>query len=695
MSTGAHHPRHKSRGFLPGGTRRSRRNRFRLFCLGATLLSLTGAGFAAETAEDDSQLHDLLSLIENETELATKTGMNADFIPGMVTVLSGDELLVRGARTVWESLSLVPGITQGLEMTGERQILSRGVGFGYASGNIKIMLDGVSMNSTLLATANATLNLPIEQVERIEVIRGPGSSVHGEYAYAGVVNIITRKQERTLHLQSSEGADTGGGGVWNWQDPKRGLKFSMNLAGLEGDGAGVKVAEDALYSTGDQALSNAPGRSNEAHRYQGVFADLQWRDTFASVKLLNDDYGDYFGINHFLPPPEHNLASHQRVLTAEVGHNLIFSMSLDARIRLEALQNERDRNNLYVFPANYLADQTILMDQDYRETRTLGAVDIHWRPVPRHELLVGLEASQTEIDQASWDWTGLPFALPATWLDLDRERQIFSTIAQDQFRVSERITLTGTLRYDDYSDVDAFLSPRLAAVWRIDRENTLKFQYARAFRPPTFYELEYAVQTSLDASEIATYELGYILTRPRWEGRVILFHSDLGSPIAFDEIGKNGYLNQEDARLRGIELEYVHRLGAKVKIDANLSYVDATRSSTCESLAGGASLLGNLALLWKPQDRWTAALQLRYVGERERAAFDPRGSIDSSTQWDLTLNYRTPVKGLFASLGVKNLTDAEVTYPDQIQSFGGVNLPYSAGYPRPGRRGWLEIGYAF
>ncbi len=624
--------------------------------------------------------------------------MNANFIPGMATVLNGDDLLARGVRTVWESLSLVPGMTQGLEMTGERQILSRGVGFGYASGNIKILLDGVSMNSTLLATANAVLDIPIEQVERIEVIRGPGSSVHGEYAYAGVVNVITRKQERTLHLQTNEGANSGGGGVWNWHDAAHDLTFSMNLAGLEGDGAGVKVAEDALFAIGESALSNAPGRTNEAQRYKGLFADLQWRDTFASVKLLSDDYGDYFGINHFLPPDNHNLASSNRDLTVEIGQTLRFSASLDARLRLEALQHERDRNHLYVFPAGsdlFPSDQLITMDQNYRETRYLGAADIHWRPLPRHDLLFGLEASQVTVDQASWNWFGLDDPMPPTWLDLDRERQILSATVQDQFRVSERLMLTGTLRYDDYSDVGTFLSPRLAAVWRIDRENILKLQYARAFRPPTFYELEYAAQPVLDASEITTYELGYILTKPTWEGRIILFYSDLTNPITFDDIVQDGYINNADARLRGVELEYVQRLGANLKIDANLSYVDATRPATDDALPGGASLLGNLALLWKPSERWTAALQLRYVGERQHQDLVTHAPVDPYTQVDLTLSYRTPIKGCVAALGVKNLTDAHIAYPDQIVGFNGVDLPYPDGYPRPDRRWWLSLGYAF
>ncbi|HSO81639.1 hypothetical protein [Thiocapsa sp.] len=61
--------------------------------------------------------------------------------------------------------------------------------------------------------------------------------------------------------------------------------------------------------------------------------------------------------------------------------------------------------------------------------------------------------------------------------------------------------------HDDYSDLGAFLTPRLAAVWRIDEANILKLQDARAFRPPTFYEREYPGRESIAAGEIATYEL--------------------------------------------------------------------------------------------------------------------------------------------------------------------------------------------
>ena len=650
---------------------------------------------AADPPGADPELRDLLSLLDDQTQLATKTGMNADFIPGMATVLSGDDLLDRGIRTVWAALALVPGFSQGLEATGERLVLSRGVGFGYASGNIKMLLDGVSMNVSLTATANPVLNIPIEQVERIEVIRGPGSSVYGEYAYAGVVNVITRKQERTLHIQADQGAAAGGGGVWYWQDPTRDLTLSLNVTGLTGDGGEVRVEQDALFPIGRPAWSQAPGPVNDAQRYGGLFAQLRWGGTFATVKLLDNASGDYFGINHFLPPTDQGLVSLQRTLVAEVGRDLRLSETLTARVRLEGLQYQRERDGLYVYPAGYLTDQPITMDQHYRETRYLAAADLHWRPGPRHSLLFGLEASRIDIHEASWDWPALPFPIGSTWLDTGHERRIYSGILQDEFRAGEQVTVTAGLRYDNYSDLGAYLSPRLAAVWRIDGQNILKFQFAQAFRPPTFYELEYPAAGTLRSSEIATYELGYILKRPSWETRLILFHSELTRPISFDYTQFEGYVNNPDARLNGVELEYQQRLGRRVKIDANLSYVDAASTATGATLPGGSALLSNLALLVRLTDRWTTALQARYVGERQRISSDLREPVGGQGMLDLTFNYRRNGHGPTLHVGVKNITGARLRFPDVPVRIGDQDLIYPQDYPLLGRRWWFSVGYAF
>ncbi|MCU7906350.1 MAG: TonB-dependent receptor [Candidatus Thiodiazotropha sp. (ex Epidulcina cf. delphinae)] len=661
------------------------------------ILILLGTIFQAAIAGNDEnqELLGLLSLLDSQTALATKSRMNADYIPGMATILYGKNLLVRGARTVWEALGLVPGISLGMEFTGERQVLSRGVGHGYASGNIKILLNGVSLNSTLLATANPVLNMPIEQIARIEVIRGPGSSVHGEYAYAGIVNVITKSDEHNLYAYGESESHQGAGGQWSWRDEQNDLGVSLNLAGLKGDGHDVAVEEDAWHHVGRPELSNAPGPSNETREYQGLFFDVNWGNLFASAKLLDDAYGDHFGINHFLPPPDDRLASRQVYRALSIGGNRPLSNTLEGKIRFEFLEHERNRDRLYTNPADFITPFPIFMDSTYEEFRYSLSTDLYWQPNAKHNALFSLEAGKTRIQDAGWTWPELPYRLPANWIDTDMHRNTFALVAQDQYRVSDELTFTGTLRYDDYSDVNNSFSPRMAAVWRIHPERILKFQFARAFRPPTFYELQNPGNGKLKPSAVNTVEFGYILKKPDWRGSLILFHSDLIDPIVFDGIDFDGYINGQDARLQGFEFEYQQRLGQTLKLDANLSYVNARFRFSGDKLPGGTDWLTNLELLWKPFLDWSTVLQLQYVGDRNRSSLDARSHLSSYTTMDLTISYLHPTPGLRLYLGVKNLTDEEIRYPQQLTTNfeGETFLPYPHDYPRPGRRWWLSLSY--
>ena len=679
------------RARMPGGAgfRASARGGWRRAGLVALLL-----GVGAPRADDDPEGRNaLLALLDTETRLATKNGMNADFVPGMATIMTGNELLARGARTVWEALALMPGIAPGLEFTGERQLIARGIGYGYASGNFKLLLDGQALNTTLQANANPLLNLPLEQVERIEAIRGPGAALHGEYAFAGVVDVITRQRGRAAFLQAAENGAHGGGLRGDWRVPEQSLAVSFNAVALEGRG-GVPVAADAAHARDRPEVSHAPGHSNEALRYRALLARLDWGAWSAVFDYLDDAYGDHFGVNHFLPPDGGRLTTRHQVLTGRLERDWILSERLQLNTQLALLRHERDRNWLHVFPAGWLSDAAIFLNQDYEEQRWQGDAELHWQASARHRLKFGLEASQIDVRKASWEWPTFLVPLPRTWLDEATTRRILSAFAQEEYRASERLTLTGSVRYDEYQDVGGLFSPRLAAVWRLSPARTVKLQYARAFRPPTFYESAYAVpEAKMVASAIETFELGYILRQAQWETRWLLFHSTVEQPLGFDW-EREGYANREDVRLRGVEVEHRQRLGPQLRLDANLSYV-AARDEQGERLAGGAEWLGNLAVLWRPREPWTAALQLRHVGTRARPPEDPPPPVAAYTTLDFTLTRRPLGAGFLVRLGIKNLTDADVRDPELPTSFGGIPLSYEDDYPRPGRRFWLSVGYAF
>ena len=178
-----------------------------------------------DSGQTDAVLQELIQLLDQETELATKSKMNVDFVPGIISVLHGKDMLARGVENVYQALGLIPGIEISRSNDGQPQILVRGIGKSFFSSKVKFLLNNTPFNATLGA-ATTLLILPMEQVERIEVIRGPGSAIYGEYASVGVINIITRKDDTALFVRANDLKKRTYGGMYSQQLPDKNLSFN-------------------------------------------------------------------------------------------------------------------------------------------------------------------------------------------------------------------------------------------------------------------------------------------------------------------------------------------------------------------------------------------------------------------------------------------------------------------------------------
>ena len=132
---------------------------------------------------------DFLSSLDEVSEIATKTKLNIDDTPSFVSVLRSEKLKKLGIENVFQALSLVPGVQLKRETSGVPVVVFRGV---TQKGEVKLMVDGVTINNSYRGSIYHYLDFPIEMVERIEVIRGAGSVLYGSGAISGVVNIITK-----------------------------------------------------------------------------------------------------------------------------------------------------------------------------------------------------------------------------------------------------------------------------------------------------------------------------------------------------------------------------------------------------------------------------------------------------------------------------------------------------------------------
>ncbi|MCB1916602.1 MAG: TonB-dependent receptor [Rhodocyclaceae bacterium] len=696
-----------------------------------TLVLWHGAAATAGeiSAEDGEALRNLLEILEEQTEIATKTRLNADYVPGLVTVLHGDEMAALGAHTVWDALRLVPGVEPSTDQIGGRQTLVRGVGGSFASGNMKILLNGRAMNSALSANANPVLNLPIEQVDSIEVVRGPGSAVHGEFAYAGVLNVITRKKGRAAFVRATEYDRYAAGGYANW-NPAPGVDASVSLGGWHAAGVGRGSGRDALYGGNNapqSVLSNAPGPVDDEMEQRSFLFDVSGESLSLSFAYVEDGNGDHFGTINVLDSAEARGVDYRNrylMLNGSGERMLAQDLSATATLGWQYYENHFDIRLLpdgftwlnaafqpTVLPNGYVSEGY------YEEQRFSAELDFRWEGWEGHRWLAGFAVGKILVGD-SWQRNnvhpqtlepveppirlGLEDGVP--WVSEARSRRIASVTLQDEYRLGEDVTVTAGLRYDDYSDFGANTSPRLAAVWRVDRRHVFKAQYAEAFRPPTFYESAFSSDEApspmriakLEPETIRSQELAYIYKSPTTEFRVTGFRSHLADLIV--DTGILGFVNAPGVDLTGVELELGRRIGPTFRIDANLTVVDTERGDTGASVAGAAERLANVVLRYAPRASRNYALWLRHVSERAREPGDSRPPLGGYETVDLTASLADwPARGLSLRLGVSNLFDRDVRYPafTTLDVLGQPIPSYADDYPQPGRSAWLQFQVEF
>lgn len=681
---------------------------------------LSSAITAVETdSSDDEQkeLAQLLALLDEQTTIATRTRLNADYVPGMVTVLHGDKLEGSGVRNVWEALARVPGIELSVDESGNKQIVVRGFGRTYASGNIKILLNGVAMNSAQTAYALPVLSLPVEQVERIEIIRGPGSVIHGEFAYTGVVNVITRQEGNRLYTRVGDNAYLGGGAQISHRTDDGAFTIDLNLAGWQGDGADITTGNDALHGVDESwcgpngvapcsSYSNAPGPSNEAEQGRSVILSSRYRDFTLLAQWLEEGNGDHFGINEFLPPDDKHIVTRDTQQTIEIRQGFEPAKKVKGELYFGWQENHERKDDLFignvgVIDADCLNDPYIacatgeapfVVDSRYREKRLSGGADLYMNAAEQHKLLFGYGIAWIETTSSELRWGQQDGALTdeEPIISEGMDRHITNLTLQDEYRADDALTITAGLRYDEYSDVGVSTTPRLAAVWRLSREHILKAQYAEAFRPPTFYEISGALG-DIKPSTSRSMELGYIHKGVDSEWRLNLFRSHLKDLIVFHEDPidwwNSGFINADDAHLYGAELEWDQRLHRDFDFATNLSYLQSKDNNTGESIAGSSDWLANIDFNYHPGSDVLLNLHYRYVGATYREYSDDRPKLEDYATMDATLSLMNLWNnGLTLRLGVTNLQDTAVRYPAPANT-------YPDDRPRAGRQWWANLTY--
>jgi len=608
----------------------------------AIALVFVAVAAAAQTSHssDDKEMQELLSIVQQETAVATKTRLNSDYVPGNVTVLESDELNALGIRTAGEALGLVPGMQAFLDQSANQSVIVRGLDFPFNAGNIQVLVDGIAIARPDAGITTAALLIPVEQIDRIEVIRGPGSVMYGDFAFMGLVNIITKKQGTRVAAR--------------YEVPDKSLLGAARTSwtGL----GGTTISANVARLTSDNAIGVDPVRNAEEGRTFGM-ASVQRGGFTLTGQTVRRDYEPGFAPSAF----------RERSSAGELRYGRDVSHALRAEAKLDYL-----RNDIASFSSAFTGHSAKL------------AVDAVWTGFAHQSWLVSADRSRSTIDDAAHLNPPVPGQPPGPLAPLasNVSREITGFTLQDRVDVNDAVSVTAGARYDSYSDLQSRVTPRVAVVWRVTDHHIVKAQYAEGFRPPTFFELYTPPAPNVvpvyPFEVNATTELSYIYRDAGRVGRLTLFNSILSHMLR-----PGGVAQPFDARARGFEAEWSQQITPIVKVDTNVSHTNTRDPRTAvpgSANAVASGWLGNVAFLVRPMPDLIAGARWNYNGDRVAGA--------GFNVVDLTVVKQNIVfSGLSLHAGIKNVLDERVTYLTQRPT-GDVTT-----FVLPRRAAWVEVAW--
>ncbi|MDY7033898.1 MAG: TonB-dependent receptor [Thermodesulfobacteriota bacterium] len=638
---------------------------------------------------DQEELEKLKKTVDYLTDIVTKTRLNADYVPGIVTVLYGDDLEARGVRTVGEALTLVPGINLFLTSRNSWKTVIRGVSKTFASGQMKILLDDMPMTTSF--GIDLIPNMPLEQVERIEIIRGPGSAIHGEFAYAGVMNIITRSKGNRVFGSAGSHDMYLGGGVFSNDYTGKDLELSFNLAGMTD--AGSDITAVSTYDVGtaqgnDTSVIIDPADVNVSKSYGAGLFKLNYNDFSLRAHLIENAQDDSHRSNRW------GVMANQTL-------NLTSSLKAEIHTGLQSQTYDTDDMYPYTLESAYTYSDDWIYEFNCDERLFHGGAELIWNGWDHQTLLLGWSFAKTELE----------YIRREDIYDIqhfeDTDRLLNSIFVQDEFRISDRFTLTTGLRYDHYDDIGDNFTPRIAAVYRLNKRHSatpqhiVKAQYAQSFRPPTFLEMrivdgqENGDDPTIELETADTYEFGYIYRSLDMVWRVTFFYSDLEARL--DEV--ESIENREHYLIKGVELELEHSfISDALKLDSNLSYADSADGDMEQDLPEMADWIANVGIIYQPFKILSLALQYRYVSDLQGKSQDSSNLMPGYHTVNITFNlFNLGLKGLTLRAGIKNLFEEDIPYSSDIDN-GYVSGSSYFSYPEDSpqaRWWWFKVSYEF
>lgn len=602
--------------------------------------------------------------VENHI-ITAKAPVDATRYAGSVSIVDAEEIARSGAGSLQQVLQNLPGIHLGT--TGNISQQAPRIR-GFAHEQTLILVDGKRIPNTdrnlSFAPAYRYNWVPVSQIERVEVIRGPGSSLYGADAMAGVINIITRRAEQSWHGSLD-------GGLGRIDGNRQNDNLGAAVSGPLGERADLSLSvaerntEAMTASDGSTLISDLRSRTLQAdlgleldERSRVEFGLLYGKDDGGDIDI-SDFMGTTFVNDYRLKQTRHRLSADYLTRLGE------FDMQAGAS-RSEADLNEGS------------SDWEI--DEDQYQLELGGALGT------RQYLNVGLQHQREAVQRRD--------------MNFDERVNATTLTLQDIVALTPEHSITLGLAYDHHSKYDAELSPKVYWNWRGDAGWGLRAGYGQGYLAPSLREgsSAYVIQAGpyrryegnddLQPETNHTFELGVSYDQGSLNASATLFHNRIDDLITTREFRQGPltlarYSNVNSAITQGLEAEIDYRPTTARRLRLNYTWLDSENRSGPHRGKALTDRPEHLLKLIAEQDihAWESSLYAawRYTGSQFTRA-DNREKLDAYQVVDIGIN-RSLGQHTRVRLGINNLFDEVVAQGGELLEPGReLKLSFATGF---------------
>lgn len=625
----------------------------------------------------------LEELMNTVVEIAGANKKTLRETPGIITIITEDEIKKSGARDIIDVLRNVPG----LDFAGDiENTLSLGVRGHYAmEGKVLFLQDGIEMNETGYGTIPLGNRFLIDNIKKIEIIRGPGSAVYGGMAELAVINIITKSGDDLDggYASSSIGVSNGATSRYNVQ---YGIGKKLNN--------GLELSLTGVYSIANRSNESIDFATNYLDEENGEPITQGFADS-SQVKNINFNLGlKYKGLkvrgifeDHSI---EYNYNSADWLLFGGyyVGAQYDYEVSSKLTITPKVFYKKM---NPWTYRGNFSGDTYYYLNKNYRSNANITSL---YKASGKITITAGVENTS---DWAVQPNDSLVFAN-------DENRVSYNNIAAfgEASIMSKYGNFTIGGRLDNHSQFGSAFAPRFAYT-KVFEKTHIKGLLSRAFKAPVVNNFELNQNIKPEFTNVGELEFGYMInSKMALTANAYYIHID--DPIIYYYDGETAdefYLNVEKVSTIGLELDYKYShdwgyinvgysyyLNNDSKVEAYMDELNNNRLNAFSSHKVTLNSAINLSdkLILAPNIIFNSAKTGYYYRDEYWEDYGP-GLFDATLIANLSLHY-SPIENLNLTVSAFDIFNTRFIAPSA----------YDSGYygtPMMGREFTVKAAYNF